>query len=320
MINDMYQPVTLRNAVLAEHISVFESHIRKSASPHTADTYSRSLRCFLSFVIQDRKFKFRIKDFERYKTHLIETKKLQSPSISTYLTSLRRFSQYLVEVKVLPRNPAKHVHSQKNPISTIPSFFNLHELLMFFDTMDMQSMHGLRDKALFSFMLGSMLKEQELLSLTIADTQTLSMNSLIKLPETISEKQCEVKLPHFASEALSSYLLERFPEVMIQDAPLFHSLSNRSLGCRMSVRGLRDAFQKRMKKSGISPDRQKVLSPYSLRHTAGCIMALAGQDLEEIMQRMRIVSPSIAQRYLNLTHQAHEAGLHQALHMLEFVH
>ena len=320
MINDMYQPVTIRNAILAEHISVFESHIRKSASSHTADTYSRSLRCFLSFVMQDRKFKFRIKDFERYKAHLIETKQLKPPSIATYLTSLRRFSQYLVEAKVLPRNPAKLVHVQSNPISTIPTFFSSDELVMFFDSMDMQSMHGLRDKALFSFMLGSMLKEQELLSLTIADTQTLSINALIKLPETISEKQYEVTLPHFAKEALSSYLHKRFPEVMIQDAPLFHSLSNRSLGLRMSVRGLRDAFQKRMRKSGISPERQKVLSPYSLRHTAGCIMALAGKDIEHIMQRMRIVSPSIAQRYVNVTQQAHEAGLHQALHMLDYNH
>ena len=317
MINDMYQPVTIRNAALAEHITVFESHIRKTSSPHTADTYARSLRCFLSFVIQDRKFKFRIKDFERYKAHLIETKQMKSPSIATYLTSLRRFSHYLVETKVLPRNPAKHIHAESNRASIITSYFHVDELSMFFDSMDTHTMHGLRDKALFSFMLGSMLREQELLKLTLAAVHTISMNSIIMLPAIIGAKHREVKLPSFAAEALNDYLNKRFPEHKIQDAPLFHSLSNRSLGHGMSVRGLRDAFQQRIKKSGISLERQSVLSPYSLRHTAGCILALGGHDIEQIMQRMRIVSPSIAMRYMDIKQQAYEAGLQQALHVLE---
>lgn len=317
MINDMYQPVTIRNAALAEHIAVFESHIRKTASSHTADTYARSLRCFLSFVIQDRKFKFRIKDFERYKTHLIETKKLKPPSIATYLTSLRRFSLYLVEAKVLPRNPAKHVHAESNRSSMIPSFFTLDELHMFFDSMDMQTMHGLRDKALFSFMLGSMVREQELVQLTLADVHTISINSRIMLPATKTAKQSEVRLPRFVIDALNDYLNKRFPDSKPQDAPLFHSLSNRTFGRGMSVRGLRDAFYQRIKKSGISPERHIELSPYSLRHTAGCIMALAGYDIEKMMQNMRMISPPMAQRYVNIIEQAREAGLHNALHILE---
>jgi integrase/recombinase XerC/integrase/recombinase XerD len=314
MIDDMYQPITIRNSVLAEHLAVFDIHIRKSTSPQTADTYERSLRCFLTFVIQDRKFKFRIKDFERYKTYLVESKQLQPQSIATYITALRRFSEYLVEVKVLPRNPSIKIHVSTRKEHKLV-FFRNDELRMFFDSIDESTMQGIRDKALFLFMLGCMCGEQELQLATISN---LSENyDVLNVSSRKKEKVQIVQIPQHVSSTLRTYLQMRFPEGAPSDAPLFHSLSNRTKGKAMSLRGIRETFKQRLKSSGISAERHDELSPYALRHSAGCIMAIAGYDFERIMQHMRVISPSIVQRYMDIAQKSEYHDLLQSLWLLE---
>lgn len=315
MIDDMYQPIALKNSVLAEHISMFESHIRKTATAHTAETYSRSLRCFLSFVIQDRKFKFRIKDFERYKLYLTESKQLQSPSIATYITSLRRFSQYLVDSKVLPRNPSKHirVESAKKPKGL--SFFTHDELQTFFQSIDVSTLQGKRDKALFMLMLACMCGEEEIQHAVIADVDLLL--DIMTIPSKKKGKTIRLPLPKQVSSLLREYVHYRFPEGAPPDAPLFHSMSNRSKGKAISVRGIRETFKQRLKSSGFPIERYSDLSPYALRHTAGCILAVSGFELEHMMHIMRLGSQSIVQRYLEIAKLSKYNALRQSLELIQ---
>jgi site-specific recombinase XerD len=315
MIDDMYQPIALRNSVLAEHISMFDSHIRKTASAHTAETYSRSLRCFLSFVIQDRKFKFRIKDFERYKFYLKDTKQLQSSSIATYITSLRRFSKYLVDTKVLPRNPGKHIHVDSIKKSKELSFFSHDELQVFFQSIDTSNMQGKRDKALFMLMLACMCREEDLQHAVIGDVDFVF--DIMTIPSKKKSKTIPLPLPEHVISLLKEYVQYRFPEGAPPDAPLFHSMSNRSKGKAISVRGIRETFKQRLKTSGIAIERCSDLSPYALRHTAGCILAVSGFEIDYMMQFMRLSSQSIIQRYLEIAELSQYSDLRLSLTLIQ---
>ncbi len=56
----------------------------------------------------------------------------------------------------------------------------------------------------------------------------------------------------------------------------------------MSIRGVREAIGQRLKNSGVKKGRDLKLTPFSLRHTAGILLAEAGTPVEELMRRMRI--------------------------------
>ena len=67
---DLFQPVTIPNAAMDEHIKVFITYHMKQYAKETVKTYSKALQSFLSFILIDRNFKFRLTDIERYAAYL----------------------------------------------------------------------------------------------------------------------------------------------------------------------------------------------------------------------------------------------------------
>ena len=314
MIDDMYQPIIIRNSILADHISVFESHLKKTTKPGTAETYSRSLRCFLSFVIQDRKFKFRVSDIERYASYLSQTKKFQESSIATYITALRKFCKFLVDCKILQRNPAKQVHVSSTSNKSEVSFFHHFELTLLIDSIDSTTVHGLRDIAMILTMLGCSCSEHELSKATLENIIKIDGSFYLHIPKRKGQGLHRVVIPAPAAEALQAYLNARN---LSNDMPLFHSNSNRTKGAPISVRGMREAFNRRLKISGISIERRKSLTASSLRNTSGAILSASGKNSDDIMKQLRISSQFTVQKYMNLAEEAKSAGLHHAIGYLE---
>src|ERR1044071_596813 len=106
MLEKNLKPLQMTLKELVEHYEGFLKECeRKSAE--TRGTYQRALRDFLEWFPGDKRFQFRVRDVERYKRHLIDRKKLTNVSVATYMTALRRFCQYLIDIKVLETNPAK---------------------------------------------------------------------------------------------------------------------------------------------------------------------------------------------------------------------
>ena len=137
------------------------------------------------------------------------------------------------------------------------------------------------------------------------------------IPSKKKGKTIRLPLPKQVSSLLREYVHYRFPEGAPPDAPLFHSMSNRSKGKAISVRGIRETFKQRLKSSGLSVERYSDLSPYALRHTAGCILAVSGFELEHMMHIMRLGSQSIVQRYLEVAKLAKFNTLRQSLELIQ---
>ena len=56
----------------------------------------------------------------------------------------------------------------------------------------------------------------------------------------------------------------------------------------MSIRGIRETISVHLQNSKVKRGRDLKLTPFSLRHTAGILLAEQGATPEEIMKRMRI--------------------------------
>ncbi len=306
---DIYLPITIRNTAMSEHISVFTQYHLKRYAKETVKTYTKALRSFLSFILDDRNFKFRIEDIERYKAYLEKKKELSPATITTYLTALRRFCQYLVECKELPRNPVKQIRGISNT-KKLPMYYTHKELVELLNIGETQTVTDLRDISIMHLFLGCFLTETEI--------HTAQVKDFIEHGSLLLKHGESIYLPQSTIHLIQSYLKMRFGESIPQpDLPLFESNSNRTRGNRISVRGIRNAIHQRILKATISQERKTVLSAYSFRHTGGCLLAIAGMNDQQIMRRMRLKWKSTAMQYIHVKQEAIAAGLEQSVHLIE---
>jgi integrase/recombinase XerC len=302
MLEENLKPVQMTLKELVEHYEGFLKECERK-SPETRGTYQRALRDFIKWFPVDKRFQFRVRDVERYKRYLIERKGLQNVSVATYMTALRRFCQYLIDIKLLGANPAKRVVGGRRPTRHSRTFLSYDELTALLNSVDRSDLQGARDYALIRMMVDCALAEHELLLADVGDFKRLAPGaaSINVQGKGRTVKDETVTMPREAVDAIEEYLQRRFgDEERIPSAPLFASMSNRTQGHRMTSRGIREAVNRWLKASGVKGDRDRRLTPFSLRHTAGIIMVDNGATIEEVMHRMRIEWQPTAQLYFKL--------------------
>lgn len=302
MIEETIEPVQLTLKELVDHYEGFLKECERK-SPETRGTYQRALRDFIKWFPVDKKFRFRVRDVERYKRYLVERKKLQNVSVATYMTALRRFCQYLIDVGVLANNPAKRVVGGRRPSKHSRTFLTGKELEVLLHSVDRSNLQGVRDYVIIQMMVGCALSERECLHADVGDIKPRASGdyyiSVQGKGRTVKDET--VTVPPDVHEAVEEYLRRRYPDgVRQEDAPLFASMSNRTQGHRMTSRGIREAVSRWLKSSGVKRDRDHRLTPFSLRHTAGLMMVEKGATIEEVMRRMRIEWRPTAQLYFKL--------------------
>ncbi len=267
---------------LAEFIAACEQKSRE-----TQRIYHRALQEFLTFFVRDRRFLFRVRDVERYRRYLARIRQLKPASVATYMTALRRFCQYLVERGILQRNPARRVPGARRPQEHSRVFLTAEELRKLLESIETTTLQGLRDRALVLMMLGCACSEHELSRAVLGDIRHRGRMRVIYVQGKGKQAKDEpIPIPPKVWEALEAYLKAR--GTTAPDEPLFLSHSPRSRGRGLSARGIREAVNERLTAAGVKQGRHLRLTPFSLRHTAGILMAESGASVEELMQRMRI--------------------------------
>jgi len=287
MIEDYFKPVKMKLSTLTDYVATFIASCANK-SKETQGTYQRTLKEFVYFFATDRLFQFRVKDVERYKKYLHTTKKMKDISVAAYMTSLRRLCQYLVESGIIEKNPAKRVQGGRRPTAHARTFLTLADIDLLLNSIEEDTATGLRDKALILTMLGCAVAELELTNAAVGDLRKIEKRWVLFVQgKGKSIKDEPISVPKTTYEALEKYLVHRGKDIP-PEAPLFLSYSNRAQGKSMSIRGIRETINVRLKTSNVKRGRDLKLTPFSLRHTAGILMAEQGATPEEIMKRMRI--------------------------------
>ncbi len=302
MIDETQKPVKMTVKELVAHFEGFLVECERKQK-QTRGTYQRALREFVKWFPVDKRFRFTTRDVERYKKHLIEKKGLQNVSVGTYMTALRRFCQYLIDIGVLKVNPAKTVIGGRRPSRHSREFLTYQEVEDLLTCVDRNSTQGARDFAIINMMLYCALSEHECLHADVGDVRSRSDGSrlIYVMGKGKTSKDQGVVIPKEAEKALDEFLEKRYREEEHNPAaPLFPSLSNRTKGSRMTSRGMREAVNRWLKSSGVKRGRDRRLTPFSLRHTAGVMMVDNGATIEEVMTRMRIEWRPTAQIYFKL--------------------
>ena len=282
---------------LAGHFEGFLRSLR-GKRPETRGTYQRALREFVRWFEKENSFRFRVEDMERYKQYLTQRKKLSDVSVSTYLTAVRRFCEYLVHAGILEDNPARSVEGNKRPLWHSRAVLAPGDVERLLAAVERQDERGLRDDAVVRLMLDCALSEIEIIRANVSDLRQDESGSVIAVQgKGQTKKDAIVAIPEDVKRAIDDYL--RFRNRMSPDQPLFMSAGNRTRGKRMTTRGIRDRVNMYLERTGIKQGRLREVTPYSLRHTAAVIMADRGATADEIRDRMRLGSVATAMIYLN---------------------
>jgi integrase/recombinase XerC/integrase/recombinase XerD len=227
----------------------------------------------------------------RYKRHLTSRKRLSAVSVSTYLTALRRFCDYLVRRRVLPENPALAVGGNSRPRIHSRAALTPAEVETLLSVVDRSDERGLRDLAFIRLMLGCALSEIEIIRADGGDRLESPEGAMLRVQGKgrLRKDQAVLLSPDVAA-ALNAYLALH---------PLFASAGNRTRGKRMTTRGVRDRVSHYLVRAGLKGDGGRRITPYSLRHTAAVRMAGEGASAAEIRDRMRLGSVATAMLYIN---------------------
>ncbi len=278
------QGLTFTLGELQRRLEEFLTTYLKNRSAETVGTYRRSLNEFERwFVLHKGRFRFTTDGVLAYKKYLMETRALSQVSVSTYLTALRRFCQYLVDIGLLPENPAVAVKGNRRPSAHSRQVLTETEIDTLLKSIEARDQIGKRDLAAIYLMLYGGLSEIEIVRADLKDLEQTLMGWYLRVQgkgHTVKDQQVPIDPP--VMEKIRIYLDTR-RRIRPED-PLFVSHGHRSEGERLNTRSVRSRINHHLKAAGI---KRRGVTPHSLTHTAALIWLNDGMSVEEVRQRMR---------------------------------
>jgi integrase/recombinase XerC/integrase/recombinase XerD len=284
-MSDADSPDTLSLSLreLRDHLQAFQDDYLSEKSDETVGTYRRSLNSFEKWFVQQNDFQFTEDDIRAYKTYLMEERDLSQVSVSTYLTALRRFCQYLTDIGELAENPATAVKGNRRPDTHSRAVLTEQDIGALEEVLGTATQIDKRDTAIVHLMLYAGLSEIEIVRANVEDLEHTLMGPVLRVQgKGRKVKDQEAPLDEPVLEAVEAYLDTR-DDVHPED-PLFVSHGHRSGGERLKTRSVRSRINGYLRKADI---KRKGVTPHSLTHTAALIWLNDGMPLEEVKQRMR---------------------------------
>jgi site-specific recombinase XerD len=248
----------------------------------TKETYLKALREFAKWLGGGTPLILTSHDIQLYKDFLV-SKNLSPTSLSTYLTSVRRFYDYLISVGIVTENPAKKIKGSGRPQRHLRDPLSHDEVKSLLDALDPSTLVGLRDWAMINLMIRCGLSEIEIVRANIGDIKVKGGKQVIFVQGKNQDKKDEyVILTSQAQEALEKYLEARGKTK--EDEPLFWGVGNRARGERITTRAIRERVNYYLNLAGL---KRKGITPYSLRHTAALLLIESGAAVSEVKQMLR---------------------------------
>jgi len=283
---------------MIEDIRDFIVHIEtvNSGSKHTSDAYRRDLIHFYEFLLYEKIDDWRNVDqrlLSRYLADLntIGKHKLKKSSIARKLSSLRSFYTYLAFKNIVSENPVMLFKTPKKD-KTLPDFFLFDELNNLFESFDLKSSEGLRNRAMFELMYASGLRVSETINLSL---NQIDFNQRLLRYTGKGSKDRIVPFYSDAGDLVRQYIDTARPILMKEVKHDFVFVNHN--GGKLSARGLEFILSSACTKAGL----QKNVHPHMLRHSFATHLLDNGADLRLVQELLGHKNLSTTQIYTHVT-------------------
>lgn len=282
-------------------VEQYGAHLRgeRNCSPHTLRGYLSDLRHFCLYLVtegfcQDGNKKIVVHEIDRqvvrtYLGSLVKT--CRKSTIARRLAALKGFFRYLVDEKVLARNPLS-VFSTPKQERPLPAFLSVDDVFRLLGGVPGAGKLGLRDRAILEVLYSTGIRVSELVGLDWDDVD-FHLGILRVLGK--GSKERIVPIGEVALRALQDYRVEQgkagAPAARASEAVF---LNHR--GSRITTRSAARIVEKRLRAAEI-PVR---MGPHGLRHTFATHLLNSGADLRAIQELLGHASLSTTQRYTHV--------------------
>lgn len=271
--------------------------VEKGLSVNTLAAYRRDLERFRSWLQQagigdlSEVTPAALGDFVSWSAH---DQHLGPTSVRRTLSSVRGLFKYLVAEGALDVDPTDEFASPAVPLR-LPKALTVTDTLALLDSCDLDTVSGLRDKALLEFLYGSGARISEAVQLT-PDALDLDGGSVLLRGK--GGKQRRIPVGSHAVGALESYLVRARPALA----------AKRSKGARprevfLNARGGPLSRQSAYAIVSAAAARAGVpdVSPHTLRHSFATHLLEGGADVRVVQELLGHASVTTTQIYTQVT-------------------
>ena len=276
----------------------------KGYSDHTLRAYSKDLEAFFAFVAESqataagRQKRRRSVSAKQINGLIIRSylgflhRQNKKTTIARKLSAVRSFFKFLVKQGVIEQNPAELILTPKQA-KTIPTYLSVDEMFRLLDSIQTDTLLGLRNRAIFETLYSSGIRVSELAGLNLSDVDFLS-EAVRVLGKGNRERI--VPIGQKALKAISAYRAQLGRQVdseALKDDALFLNKYNNRLTARSIARILR----KLVDAVGLLTP----VSPHALRHSFATHMLDSGADLRVVQELLGHKSLSTTQKYTHVS-------------------
>ena len=251
-------------------------------SERSRATYTRSLKQFIGWLADTGRNTLQLQreDILAYKEYLQSSK--SAYTVTLYLTSVRKLYQYLESQKVYP-DITRGIKGSKKPRGFRKDTLSQNQLREVLDSMELKSLEGQRDYAMFNLMARTGLRAIEISRALVGDIRQETGQPVLWIQgKGRDSKDDFVILTPEALKPIKAYLKARGR--VKKDEPLFCSHSDRNRGEDLTTRSVSRIIKQALRGVGLDDSR---LTAHSLRHTAISLSIQGGASLQQAQAMAR---------------------------------
>ena len=245
---------------------------QKNYSHETIDSYEEDLVEFLNFVNSENLELFTI-TYEDIRFYLmkLDEKKNKASTVSRKLSSLRGFYKFLINNNYIKNNPFTLIKTPRKE-KKLPRFFYYNELEEMFNSIDISTPLGQRNRLILEVLYASGVRVSELVNIKLKDINDEEVKVLGK-----GNKERITRIGDYAREILDIYLNDGYKELNKENSEYIFLNNN---GKKLTTRGIRFILDEIIKNTNVN----KKISPHMLRHSFATHLLNEGCDILSVQE------------------------------------
>lgn len=261
----------------------------RNYSEETINSYEEDLVEFFDFLNKENLDLLTIRyEDVRFFLMVLDEKKNKSTTISRKLSSLRGFYKFLINREYTNNNPFILIKTPRKE-KKLPRFFYYNELEEMFDSIDITTPLGQRNRLILEVLYASGVRVSELVNIKLKDINDEEIKVLGK-----GNKERITRIGDYAREILDLYLSDGYKELNKNNSEYLFLNNN---GKKLTTRGIRYILDEVIKNTNV----KKKISPHMLRHSFATHLLNEGCDILSVQELLGHESLTATAIYTHVT-------------------
>ena len=260
----------------------------------TVTSYLNALNKYNDFIDEKNiQYKTITKDEIREYLKRLDEENYSKSSVSQNLSALRNFYSFLINNNKITSNQFKLIKNPKKE-KHLPNFLQPDELQSIFDSIELETPLGIRNRLIIELLYATGLRVSELVSLELKDIDFSSHEIRVTGK---GDKERIVFFGDYALKYLKMYL-NRSRSILLNGKKEDILLLNKD-GNPITARGIEVVIDKIVNEAALKHN----ISPHVIRHTFATDMLNNGADLKSVQELLGHSSLSTTQIYTHITNE-----------------